>query len=446
MTEQTKNLKKDFNILFNIVINRGLCTRCGICAGVCPTKAITFDENAFPQLSGNCTKCGFCNRCCPGKDVNFPELSHRIFNTDYIPDNPRGFVQNIYVGHPTQKKIRRAGTSGGLVTGLLIYLLQKKEIDGAIVVAMDSHKGYLTQGILATTSEEILDAAQSKYCITPSMNVLQTIRKQKGRFAVVALPCQLHGLRKLELVDPSLANKICYYFGLFCHCNLDVNSHLDAIKVCNIDLDEVKKFQFRGNGWPGGFHVQKKDGSEISLHKINAKNVMNVMFRIYGSKRCYLCYDALAEYADLSFGDFWAFDYTGEWSKRERCTLVYQRTKRGKILLEEAMANGAIHMNTLPPERDSRRILQMATGKKNNTIARLYERKKKGYSNPNYFFPLPEPTRQTKRSIKLYNLFQLLRGPLRRKMVLWILFSPIGAFLDRLNIIRKNTFHNYHNN
>jgi len=438
--------KEDFNILFEQVIARGLCTRCGVCSGVCPTRAISLDDDAFPLLSGDCSKCGFCVNCCPGGEVNFPELSRRIFKRDYHPDDLCGHVENMYVSYPTDHKVRMAGASGGLTTGLLVYLLEKKEIDGAIVVDMDSEKGYLTKGVLATTTQEIYDAAKSKYCITPSMDVLKTIRKTEGRFAVVALPCQLHGLRKLEQVDPSLSNKICYYFGLFCNCNLEVNTHIEAIRACNIRLDDVEKFNFRGGVWPGGFHVRKKDGSEISLHKINIKNVMNVMFRIYGSTRCYLCYDALAEYADLSFGDFWSFDYAEDWSDHKSCTLVYQRTSRGRELLEKASADGAICMDKLPVERNSKRILKMARGKKNRTTARLYRREKKGLPNPNYHFATPGPTRGAQRSIRLYDLFQLLRGSLRRKMVLRLLFSPLGEFFDRLNVIRKKKFCDYHDN
>ena len=44
------------------------------------------------------------------------------------------------------------------------------------------------------------------------------------------------------------------------------------------------------------------------------------------------------------------------------------------------------------------------------------------------------------------NLFQLLWGALRRKMVLRLLFSPVGEFFDRLNVIRKKKFCDYHEN
>lgn len=439
-------VNKDFNVLSKTVIGQGLCTRCGVCSGICPTRAIKFDKKAFPQLDGECSKCGFCVRSCPGSDVNFPELSQQVYGASYDPADLCGYVENIYVSHPQNQTIRMAGASGGLTTGLLVYLLKKKRIDGAVVVEMDSETGYRTKGILATTEKEIRDAAQSKYCVTPSMEVLKTIRKRKGKFAVVALPCQLHGLRKLEKVDSTLSKKIAYYFGLFCNCNLNVNGHLDVMRTCGIDLKEVKKFNFRGGGWPGGFHVQKKDGSQVSLHTINIKNVMNVMFRLYGSKRCYLCYDALAEYADLSFGDFWAFDYNDSWSKRERCTLVYQRTAKGKEVLDAALADGYIEMNKLPLERNSKRILKMAKGKKNRTIARLYSRKKKKLAIPNYHFQIPKPTRQAFRSVRLYNIFQLFRTTFRRRIILKILFSPVGEFLNRLNEFRKTAFSDYNGN
>lgn len=440
---QTEN---DFSVLADTVIDNGLCTRCGICSGACPVNVISLDENYFPKLTGECVKCGLCVECCPGGDVNFPKLSMRIFKSEYNHNDLLGFIDNIFIGRSASKEMRMAGASGGLVTGLLTYLLEKKRIDGAVVVAMDQEKGYLTKGILATTVQNVKDAAQSKYCITPSMEVLKEIRKRNGRFGVVALPCQLHGLRKLEEADPSLSKKICYYLGLFCNCNLNPNGHIEAISACNIDLTDVEKFNFRGAGWPGGFYVQKKDGTEESLHKINIKNVMNVMFRIYSPERCSLCYDAVAEYADLSFGDFWAFDYLNDYSGYEQHTLVYQRTDRGRALLEQAMADGAIYMHRVPYERNSKRILNMAKGKKSRALARIYRRKMKKLAIPQYHFPVQKPSKKARRSLLFYNIFLIFRGPLRRKLLLKVLFSPVGEILDRLNIMRKNMFCNYNDN
>ncbi|MHB8788734.1 MAG: Coenzyme F420 hydrogenase/dehydrogenase, beta subunit C-terminal domain [Desulfobulbaceae bacterium] len=439
--------KIHFSQLQQTVIDRGLCARCGICAGVCPVQVIRFDEDRFPVLAGRCTACGFCSRCCPGAEVDFPALSRQLFAVPYDPADLQGYTENLFVSHPADNAARLAGASGGLVTGLLLYLLEKGEIEGALVVRMDPEKPYLSRGTLATTAAEIRDAAQSKYCLTPSMELLGEIRRRKGKFAVVALPCQIHGLRKLADVDPRLADKIAYIFGLYCNCNLNPNGHLEAIRACNISLDEVARFDFRGGGWPGGFFVRKKDGTEVHLHpSIIIKDVMNIMFRLFGAWRCYLCIDALAEYGDLSFGDFWAIDYAGSLGKLERCTLVSQRTGRGLRLLEQAVADGALVLHPLPRERASKRILNMARGKKSRGFVRLLRLAARGEPVPDYRCSLPKPPASAFRKERLYRMYFLFRGPRARRFVLRVLFSPVGVFLDKINVRRKKLFCKYHDN
>jgi len=439
--------KISFSNLQQEVIDRGLCARCGVCAGVCPVGVIRFDEERFPVLDGRCTECGFCVRCCPGGDVDLPALSQQLFASSYDPADLQGYTENLFVAHPVDQGVRFAGASGGLVTGLLLYLLEKGEIEGAIVVRMDPERPYLSQGTLATTAKEIRDAAQSKYCLTPSMEVLRELRTREGKYAVVALPCQIHGLRKLAAVDPKLAGKIACVFGLYCHCNLNPNGHLEAIQACRISLDEVARFDFRAHGWPGGFFVTKKNGTGVYLHpSIIIKDVMNVMFRLFGGWRCYLCIDALAEFADLSFGDHWAIDYPDNLGKMERCTLVSQRTARGLQFLERAAADGAIVIHPLPRERASKRILTMARGKKERSFVRLLRLAGKGKPVPDYRCAIPRPPASAYRKEWLYRQFFLLRGQRARRLVLKILFSPFGAFLDKVNTWRKRVFGDYHGN
>lgn len=439
----TRN-KEHFSSLFNRVVETGLCARCGMCVGVCPHNALELDDNAYPVLAGKCTSCGFCSACCPGAEVDYPALSRQVFDCEYDARSLQGHVENLYIAHPENREIRYAGASGGVVTGILDYLLAHKKIDGAVVVGMDSRIPYKTQGVLATTGEEIRACAQSKYCVTPSMAVLREVRRRKGRFAVVALPCQVHALRKLEKVDPSLSQKIPYILGLYCHCTMDVKGHEEAIRAFGIPLEEVAAFQFRGGGWPGGFFVVKKDGTEVALHeKILIKDVMNVMFRLYGPTRCKLCIDALCEYADLSFGDFWAFDFSEDLARHERCTLISQRTAAGRELMEELGKSGEFAVHALPHARNSKRILKMARGKKSRSNVGILQRRDNGQPYPSYNIAIPDPSGKERRSVFLYSLFTRIQAPLFRTIVLKLLFSPLGVLAYKLNTLRKNRVNDY---
>lgn len=435
-----------FEELTKRVVEPDLCTRCGICAGVCPVNVISLGRNNYPVLTGDCIECGFCVRSCPGAEVDFPFLSQHVFNRDYAPDNLQGHVENMFVAHSTVEKIRATGTSGGLVTALLVYLLTNKVIDGAVVASSASDDPCTMKGVLATTKEEVLDAAQSKYCLTSSMDALQAVRRKKGKYAVVGLPCQVQGLRKLMTVDPSLAEKIFCIFGLFCHCNMEPYVQLDVLKNCGLKPEDISRFDFRGGGWPGGFHVVNKDGKGIPLHSTLYTTILNVLFKIYGAPRCYLCIDALSEYADVSFGDFWAHDYTGDLSRLERCTLVSQRTEKGKEILQKAEEDRAISMYHLPADRYSKRITNMAKGKKGRNLARIDRMKKKGQQVPEYHFPVPEASRKARRKELMLRASFLFRGTVARKLILKFLFSRAAKGFEHVNLYRKKVFCNYHGN
>ncbi len=139
-------MKNSFITLNDAVINKGLCTRCGICAGVCPANAIDFDQQNFLLLRGRCSSCGFCAECCPGADVNLPGLTQKLSGSDSL-HGPLGRIESAYVAHAADPETRRSGTSGGLITALMLFLLAAGQIDGAVVVEADPERQHLTRGV-----------------------------------------------------------------------------------------------------------------------------------------------------------------------------------------------------------------------------------------------------------------------------------------------------------
>ncbi|MBU6229883.1 MAG: 4Fe-4S binding protein [Cyanobacteria bacterium REEB459] len=47
-----------------IAIDEALCVHCGLCTGVCPTRALTLDPHSF-KLSFNRSRCIVCEQCIP---------------------------------------------------------------------------------------------------------------------------------------------------------------------------------------------------------------------------------------------------------------------------------------------------------------------------------------------------------------------------------------------
>ncbi|HEO64187.1 MAG TPA: 4Fe-4S dicluster domain-containing protein, partial [Candidatus Omnitrophica bacterium] len=200
------------------VINNALCTGCGTCVALCPKEAIDLIINEklggyVPRINEErCDNCGICLRVCPGPLVDFRQLNLEIFKKD--PENYLlGNYLNCYLGYATDTNIRYDSASGGLITQVLISALKKGIINGALVVRMNKDNPLIPFPFIARTKQEIIEASRSKYCPVPANIALKDIvQSQKSeKFAVVGLPCHLHGVRKAAMVDKELREKIALY-------------------------------------------------------------------------------------------------------------------------------------------------------------------------------------------------------------------------------------------
>ena len=432
------NLKRmSYEDLHDKVILTGLCVRCGICCGVCPIQVIKINNDGYPELSGTCLPCGLCNACCPGADVDYPVLSRQVFKKGYNADSLTGEYEKCFVSYSTNEDVRKAGASGGVITGLLLHLLEKNQIDGAIVVGMDQDLPYKPIGILAKTPDEILAAASSKYCITPSMEVLRFLRNTPGRYAVVGLPCQIHGIRKLEQADPLFSNKIYCCLGLICHCNLEFQATMDALKLKKVKLSEIKNIKYRGGKKNDGFHLILKNGRIEPVYRAKHVFAMNVLFRLYGAKRCKFCYDAFAEFADLSFGEIMPIGFRNDFAHLNKHTVVFQRTRRGLEILSDLNIKNKLFLEESSDARLLNRLLGMAKEKKAQATALVAENIGKKKPFPNYNLGFRKPTKYEKRYAIRFHFYNFLRNTFFRKALLGLMISDIGLLLSYFNQFNK---------
>ena len=334
------NMDKKVIETIEVVVSNGLCTGCGTCVGICSKDAIRMGKSNsgasyYPQLdAGMCDNCGLCFRVCPGHFVDFKGLNLDIFGNE-PEDVLIGNYQGCYLGHATDDNLRYNAASGGMVTALLLFALEKGIIDGALVTRMKKDNPLEPEPFIARTKEEIIDASKSKYCPVPANIMLKEILNSENgeKFAVVGLPCHIHGVRKAELANRKLKEKIVLHVGIFC-------SHSDTfwqteflLKKLGLKKEDIAKIDYRGEGWPGMMSVLLKDGRKVSVPYSEATSLHGLW--LHALLRCALCCDLTAELADVSCGDAWLPEILA--NEKMGKSIVIPRTKMGEALCLEAV-------------------------------------------------------------------------------------------------------------
>ncbi|MGD2246797.1 MAG: Coenzyme F420 hydrogenase/dehydrogenase, beta subunit C-terminal domain [Candidatus Methanofastidiosia archaeon] len=268
------------------VVKPELCVQCGLCFSVCPQTCIDMGYT----IGEECIECGLCTDVCPGPGVHLKKMGDELFPNSHY-NKYVGRYTHVYTGYSIDSTVRSKGTSGGVVTSLLQCLLERNIIDGAAVVSFDGP--WKTTYTLATSVEDIIASAQTKYQLTPFHVKLHQTKLE--RIAVVGVPCVIHGLRNLQKTN--IGKKIAVLIGLFCWVNMVPEATkflLDKLDITNVDTIE-----YRSGDYLGGFKAVQKNGNI----KYIGKECYNVLPLLFAPERCVYCTDFTNELADISMGD-----------------------------------------------------------------------------------------------------------------------------------------------
>jgi len=365
---------KTFKDLTREVVERGICGKCGGCVSFCSAgelNALEMGKNEVPRYinEDNCLKCGICYLICPQTDTLNVELQEKF---GWKP--PIGDYQRITSAQTTDKKIREICTDGGVVTSLLLYLLDRNLINGAVVSKKTGR--FARKAIVARTPEELIEAAGSTFSgslhleelggkyttYTPILSTVKSLEKKYLRdIAVVGTPCQINAIRKMQCLGILPAHLIKYTIGLFCIENFSFDDVAREMleKKLDINLEDVVKLNI-------------KDDFIITLTKGVTIHVPLEEIHEVARPACFACQDFSNEYADISVGGLGSPDgYT--------TTLI--RTKVGASVYNEAFHRGYIQERPFEDAEESRRektkmlakIVSFARRKKMRAEKRLSE-------------------------------------------------------------------------
>ncbi|MCK4734698.1 MAG: Coenzyme F420 hydrogenase/dehydrogenase, beta subunit C-terminal domain [Methanophagales archaeon] len=411
------------------VVRDGLCTGCGTCIALCPEEAIKLTINEkkgiyVPELNEEkCNNCGICYEVCPGHEVDFKALHLEIFGKE--PEKVLiGNYLNCYVGHSTDYDLRYGSSSGGIVTALLIFLLEEGIINGALVTKMKKDKPLKPEPFIARTREEIIEASKSKYCPVPANIALREILESKEgeKFAVVGLPCHILGIRKAEQINEKLQEKIALHLGLFC-CSYGVNFLATeyVLQRINIPKENIIRIDYREGNFPPGImsiRLEKGDIKKIS-HSEFWGTIFYPFVSWFGPVRCMLCGDQTCELADISVGSEW-FPYLE--CDNVNQSLVLVRTKIGEKILQKGEHKSKLKLIKI--DKEIRRDYKQNRLKAHMSLFKLL-----GKKTPNYNLNgLPNPTFK----IYLSSASLYMRAYFSSKRCLWGLMLSCQSFLRKI--------------
>lgn len=305
----------------------GLCCSCGVCTAICPRKAITYRESLgmfVPVIEHEkCVNCGLCSKICPGFEHKYSEQDELKKPMDAV----RGEVLRCYNAWSSDPKIRHVAASGGIVTTLIMGLLEKKDYDVVFCVDSYSYDHFLktnkyTYGSFCEQSQTDWKTPKSRYLpVSHEETVRYILSNRQSKVIIIAVPCAIRAIESVIRIN-QLNRDNYLLIGLFCERNFQYNiyryfSSLDRKRKL-ISMHFKNK---ESGGWPGNVKLFFDDGSSTykdKSYRVNAKSY-------FQPERCMYCIDKLAVNADISLGD----NYTGIDESILGSNSVVIRTERG---------------------------------------------------------------------------------------------------------------------
>ena len=201
---ETPDEKTWFMELDEAVIDDGRCIQCGTCVAACPSDSIGIGEDDLPELVKMCTGCSLCWDFCPRGGLRY----ERQWVITGGEDNVKGAGDPITeFSAKVREEWRRNAQDGGVVTSMLIHLLEADEIDGALIATESEEEPWKAEAFLATTPEELIENAGSFYNQTMALGHLDvsqweeklpTTDPDELSLALVGTPCEIEGIRALQ--------------------------------------------------------------------------------------------------------------------------------------------------------------------------------------------------------------------------------------------------------
>ncbi len=316
----------------NIIKVADHCCGCGICATICPVRAITMQENRqgfyYPEVNEKvCIDCGKCLQRC-------------AFNADKTEEN-KSFCQEAFALKHCDESVRAESRSGGVFTAITDLILEC----GGVVYGCVLEDNRNAVHIRATTRRERDRLRGSKYIQSKTFDVWERVKNdlKHGLWVLFSgTPCQVDAVRslcadinceKLLLVD------------IVCHGVPSPkvwSNYLDSLtkkhgkKIISVDFRDK-----RGFGWAAHVEtVEFEDGTAYSGDVFKKLFYDHYILR----RDCFTCpYKNLQRTGDISIADCWGIrENYPDFFDDKGISLVLVNTEKGQNFFSQIQRTTSI--------------------------------------------------------------------------------------------------------
>lgn len=363
------------------VVKSDLCIGCGLCTLDPTTQGIRYvrKNDCMVPRTTDVPDISFANTICPGKGYAIKESAEETFAKEAEYQMRLGYVKSLHAAHSVSEEVLNNASSGGIITQILLYLIEKKIVDYVSVTQfVCDNKGVHTRTFLTNSRQEILKAQGSKYCPANFDSLLSELHEKSVRVAIMATPCVIAGIRNIEKNIPNyIKADIIFHIANFCGGFKSFRNIKRLAEIHKVDYNNLCSFRFRGEGQPGSLKFVENTGKAAST-----PYPLYVGLNGYSKMlRCHLCPDATGELADIACGDAWIPRFQED---KNTWSMIICRNNAAKELIEDMNKDGLIATeNVTADEVELSQRINLAS-KKKRQLTRMNLYGKLGYYIPDY--------------------------------------------------------------
>lgn len=324
------------------VVAGGSCTGCGACPLIEPALTMQMDELGFMRPVQTMSSSGSqgartrtFDAVCPGRRV---EIERTAGATQ--TDATLGSAVSVWSGHATDTIVRRAGSSGGVLTALQRWMLEASEDSTALTTRADPDQPRRTVPHIEGSASALTRSSGSRYAPSATLELLAS--QPAGSAVLTAKPCEAVAAR--ALVERAVIEQPRAILSFFCAGVPSQHATDTLLDALGFDVNHpLRSLRYRGDGWPGEFKAEGPSGETVSTtYDVSWGRHLGPTVQ----SRCKVCPDGVGRAADIVAGDFWAADENGYplFDEQDGTSAVIARTQLGHDLLMRARAAGVVEL------------------------------------------------------------------------------------------------------